>query len=52
MNQTPEIIENNEVIEIVSQYLDLTVTPFGNDIRTVIRVDKREAMYNGTGVVY
>mgnify|MGYP002630072244 FL=1 len=52
MKQTPEIIENNKVIEIVSQYLDLTVTPFGNDIRTVIKVDKREAMYNGNGTVY
>jgi len=52
MKQTPEIIENNKVIEIVSQYLDLTVTPFGNDVRTVVRVDKREAMYNGNGTVY
>lgn len=52
MKQTPEIIENNKVIEIVSQYLDLTVTPFGKDVRTVIRVDKREAMYNGNGTVY
>lgn len=52
MKQTPEIIENNKVIEIVSQYLDLTVTPFGKDVRTVVRVDKREAMYNGNGTVY
>jgi len=52
MKKTPEIIENNKVIEIVSQYLDLTVTPFGNDVRTVVRVDKREAMYNGNGTVY
>ena len=52
MKKTPEIIENNKVIEIVSQYLDLTVTPFGNEVRSVVRVDKREAMYNGNGTVY
>jgi len=52
MKQTPEILENNKVIEIVSQYLDLTVTPFGNEVRSVVRVDKREAMYNGNGTVY
>ena len=47
-----DVIENNKVIEIVSQYLDLTVTPFGNEVRSVVRVDKREAMYNGNGTVY
>ena len=52
MKQTHEIIEKNKVIEIVSQYLDLTVTPFGNDVRTVVRVDKRGGMYNGNGTVY
>lgn len=52
MKQASDIIENNKVIEIVSQYIDLTVTPFGNNIRTVARVDKREAMYNGNGTVY
>lgn len=52
MKQTPTIIESNKVIEIVSQYLDLTVTPFGQSIRSVVRVDTRENMYNGDGVVY
>ena len=36
----------------MSQYLDLTVTPFGQSPRTVVRVDTREHMYNGNGVVY
>lgn len=44
--------EDNKVIEIASKYIDLTVTPYGQPIRSVVRVDKREAMYNGTGIVY
>lgn len=52
MKQTAEDLENNKVIETISQYLDLTVTPFGNEVRSVVRIDKREAMYNGNGTVY
>lgn len=52
MENLSQTIEKNEVVKIVSQYLDLSVTPFGEEIRTVVRVDKREAMYNGNGTVY
>jgi len=44
--------ENADVIKIVSQYIDLTVTPFGENSRTVVSVDKRDQMYGGNGVVY
>jgi mannose-6-phosphate isomerase-like protein (cupin superfamily) len=50
MSQTTS--ENNEIIELVSQYIDLSVTPFSKAERTVIKVDKRDPMYGGNGVVY
>lgn len=40
------------IIEAVSKYIDLTVTPFDQKIRTVVRVDKRDPMYGGEGIVY
>ncbi|MFC5683351.1 cupin domain-containing protein [Flavobacterium sp. MAHUQ-51] len=44
--------ENNEIIKLVSQYIDLSVTPFNKPAKTVVRVDKRDPMYGGNGIVY
>lgn len=44
--------ELNEVIKKVSEYIDLSVTPFGQEVRSVVRIDKRDPMYGGSGVVY
>ena len=47
-----QILEANQVIERVSQYIDLSVIPFGKDKRSVVRVDTRQPMYGGNGIVY
>ncbi|MDE5418001.1 hypothetical protein L3049_08270 [Labilibaculum sp. DW002] len=47
-----QTLEANQVIEKVSQYIDLDVVPFGQDKRSVVRVDTRKPMYGGEGVVY
>lgn len=52
MEQTTAIIENEKVIEIVSKYIDLSVTPFKQQTRSVVRVDPRISMYGGNGIVY
>ena len=52
MNESLLSKENENVIKIVSQYIDLTVTPFGETPRTVVKIDKRDPMYGGNGVVY
>lgn len=44
--------EQKNVIEIVSKYVDLSVTPFGKPVRGAVRIDKRMPMYGGNGVVY
>jgi mannose-6-phosphate isomerase-like protein (cupin superfamily) len=44
--------EDEKIIERVSQYIDLSVTSFKQLERTVVRVDKREPMYGGNGIVY
>lgn len=44
--------ENTKIIELVSKYIDLSVTPFKQAERTVVRVDKRDPMYGGNGIVY
>lgn len=44
--------EKKQVIDTVSKYVDITLTPFGKPQRTVIDVEKREPMYEGHGVVY
>ena len=44
--------ERREIMDMVSGFIDLTVTPFGREVRSVVRVDKREPMYGGEGVVY
>ncbi|NDV79123.1 cupin domain-containing protein [Dysgonomonas sp. 511] len=44
--------EKKQVLDIVSQYVDITLTPFGKPQRGVIDVEKRDPMYDGNGVVY
>lgn len=44
--------EEQYVIDEVSKYIDITLTPFGKEQRSVIHVEKRDPMYNGAGVVY
>jgi oxalate decarboxylase/phosphoglucose isomerase-like protein (cupin superfamily) len=44
--------EKKHVLETVSKYIDITLTPFGKPRRTVIDIEKRDPMYNGDGVVY
>lgn len=44
--------ERQAIINLVEKFIDLTVTPFGGNIRGVVRVDKREPMYGGKGIVY
>lgn len=45
-------IEKTKLLKIVSQYIDLSVTPFKKPERTVVRIDKRNPMYGGKGIVY
>ena len=47
-----KIKDANQVIDIVSKYIDLSVVPFGQDKRSVVRVDTRQPMYGGNGIVY
>lgn len=44
--------EKQQVIDEVSKYIDITLTPFGKPRRGVIDVEKRDPMYGGNGVVY
>lgn len=44
--------EKQQIIDEVSKYIDLTLTPFGKPQRGVIDVEKRDPMYDGNGVVY
>lgn len=44
--------EKQQVIDEVSKYVDITLTPFGKPQRGVIDVEKRDPMYDGNGVVY
>jgi len=45
-------IEKRQVIDKVSKFADLTLTPFGKPQRGIIDVEKRDPMYGGNGVVY
>jgi mannose-6-phosphate isomerase-like protein (cupin superfamily) len=47
-----KVLEADQVIAKVSEYIDLSVVPFGQDKRSVVRVDTRLPMYGGEGVVY
>lgn len=44
--------EKQQVVDEVSKYIDITLTPFGKPQRGVIDVEKRDPMYGGNGVVY
>lgn len=44
--------ENERILDILSNYIDLTVVPFGKPVRTVLEVEKRDPMYCGAGVVH
>jgi len=44
--------EKKQVLDIVSRYIDITLTPYGEPQRGVIDVEKRDPMYGGNGVVY
>lgn len=44
--------ERDAVIARVSEYVELSVTPFGKSQRGVVRVDERPSMYAGEGTVY
>ncbi|MBK5721611.1 cupin domain-containing protein [Dysgonomonas sp. Marseille-P4677] len=44
--------EKQLVIDRVSEFIDITLTPFGKPQRGVIDVEKRDPMYDGNGVVY
>ena len=44
--------EKQEVINILSKYVDFTIVPCGKPERTIIDVEKRDPMYDGNGVVY
>lgn len=44
--------EKQHVLDTVSKYIDITLTPFGKPQRTAIDVEKRDPMYDGNGVVY
>lgn len=45
-------MQHQEVLDIVSKYADITLTPFGKAQRGVIDIEKRDPMYGGNGVVY
>lgn len=45
-------MEHQEVLEKVSKYVDINLTPFGKPQRSVINIEKRDPMYGGNGVVY
>lgn len=44
--------EKQQVIDEVSKYIDISLTPFGKPQRGVIDVEKRNPMYDGNGIVY
>ncbi len=44
--------EAEAVIKRISEFINLEVTPFGKDIRSIVQVDKRQPMYGGDGKVY
>ena len=44
--------EKQQVLETVSKYVDIALTPYGKPQRGVIDVEKRDPMYDGNGVVY
>jgi len=45
-------MEHQEVLDIVSKYIDINLTAFAKPQRGVIHIEKRDPMYGGNGVVY
>lgn len=45
-------MEHQEIVDLVSKYIDITHTPFGKPQRGIIDIEKRDPMYGGNGVVY
>jgi mannose-6-phosphate isomerase-like protein (cupin superfamily) len=52
MAEKPTEEEKNYLLDLISKHIDLTVTPFGQEVRSFDRIDKRPEMYGGDGVVY
>jgi mannose-6-phosphate isomerase-like protein (cupin superfamily) len=48
----PDSPEYRTLLETVGRYIDLSVTCYCSDVRSLRRIDKREPMYGGDGVVY
>lgn len=44
--------EEQEILNILSKYIDISLIPFGKEPRSVIHIEKRDPMYGGNGVVY
>ena len=45
-------VENKQVLDIVSKYVDINVVPFGKPVNAVLDIEKRDPMYGGNGIVY
>lgn len=43
--------EEQDILDILAKYVDLSLIPFGKDKRGVIQIEKRDPMYGGNGVV-
>ena len=52
MNSKEWTAEELEVLNSVAKYIDTTVVPFGKAEHGVLKIEKREPMYGGDGVVY
>lgn len=52
MNKNNWTTEEQQVLDEVAKYIDITMTPFGKPQRGVIEIEKRDPMYDGDGVVY
>lgn len=52
MAEKPTAEERDYILNLVSRHLNLSVMSYGQDLRSVVRIDKRPGMYGGRGVVY
>lgn len=41
-----------EIIKLVKKYISLSVISSGSNINSVVKIDKRDPMYGGNGIVY
>jgi len=44
--------EKKEVLDTISRYIDITITPFGKPKRSIIEVDKYKTTPENTSVIY